>query len=503
MLKNKWYHQGIPLLMLAILAYFPLFLHLDTNPVKAWDESLFALRAYSMAHYGKYLCAFDELPEAEPAPNMKPPLISWLQAGLFHLIGYGELALRLPIAFSALGILLTCLALSWQHQKNYHWGILASLVLITTDGFIHEHMARTGDHDVPLAGFSLLILLGAYRFDASDGKDQGAILLMAIAWLAGFLTKGSASLFFLPGIFLFFLVRKRLLSLVRHRATWWSLLAVSLALGCYLLYQEWSCPGFILKMNRFEGVGHLIKSRQGHQHPWYFYLQSWYEWKFTYWLPFLIPSAALFWHPKYQSWRPVLGLIWACMLSASFTISLSGTKLIWYDAAILPLLALLTGFSLLVLWEALCQWLNLFSYPKQYLGGAVFFLVIGLNPYLAILDKVYLPQDRMYVDERYPFLMEKLAFSHPEEVDYAILQTYRGNHILFYRYLYNHHKGYQIRRYRDLNEVNHSDKLMICQPDINDYFRTWFEFEIIESYENCHLYRVGAKTQLGIQALGE
>ncbi|MEM9986747.1 MAG: hypothetical protein AAF804_16770, partial [Bacteroidota bacterium] len=503
MLKNKWYRKGIPLLMLAILAYFPLFLHLDTNPVKAWDESLFALRAYSMAYYGKYLCAFDELPEAEPAPNTKPPLITWVQAGLFHLIGYGELALRLPIAFSALGILLTFLLLSWYHQRNYHWGMLASLVLLTTDGFIHEHMARTGDHDVPLAAFSLLILLGAYRFDASEGKDQRAIFLMAIAWLGGFLTKGSAALFFLPGIFVFFLAKKRLLPLMKHRATWWSLLGVSVALGAYLLYQEWSCPGFVLKMNRFEGVGHFVKARQGHQHPWDFYLKSWYEWKFTYWLPWLIPSAFLFWHAKYRAWRPVLGLIWACTISATLTISLSGTKLVWYDAVILPLLALLTGFSLLVLWESICQWLTLTDYLRQYLAGTVFFLVIGLVPYLAILDKVYFPQERMYVDERYPFLMEKLATYHPEEIDYAILQTYRGNHILFYRYLYNHHQGYQIRRYRDLAEVIQGDKLMICQPDINEYFRTWFEFEIVESYENCYLYRVGPQTQAGEQALAD
>ncbi|MEO1449894.1 MAG: hypothetical protein AAFV07_10220, partial [Bacteroidota bacterium] len=49
---RRWLVLG---LFLAVV-YFPLFLHLDHEPVKNFDEALFANRAFSIAYYGEYLC---------------------------------------------------------------------------------------------------------------------------------------------------------------------------------------------------------------------------------------------------------------------------------------------------------------------------------------------------------------------------------------------------------------------------------------------------------------
>ncbi|MCB0844496.1 MAG: hypothetical protein KDE26_14675, partial [Bacteroidetes bacterium] len=52
---SKWIRTWGPIVLFAIAAYFPIFLHLGSFPLKNFDESLFAMRAYKMAHEGEYL----------------------------------------------------------------------------------------------------------------------------------------------------------------------------------------------------------------------------------------------------------------------------------------------------------------------------------------------------------------------------------------------------------------------------------------------------------------
>ncbi len=497
----KWSQQALVWLVFAGLIYFPLFLHLDVNPVKAWDEALFALRAYSLSYYGEYLCEFADLPGAEPAPNTKPPLISLFQAALFRLIGYNSLAMRLPIALSGVVIVLAMVWLSKLQTGEYVWGRWSGLVLVTTAGFIHEHVARTGDHDVPIAMFNLLTMLGAYLYTEEAPDRSRGVWLMALAWLGGWLTKGSLALLFVPAIGLYILFRKKLIPLLKDRQAWMALGVVVLGLALYAFYQEYSCPGYLDRSNRYEGMGRLTKSLGGHRHPWFFYLQTWWEWKLTDWLVWLIPAFLLPFIPSLKSYRNLLLLIWGCAISGTAVISYSGTKLLWYDASILPLIALLVGFSLMALHKGLQSLLKAEAFWQQTLIVAALWLTLFALPYQKIMDKVYQPQDRMYVDERHPFLLERLEKYYPNEREFAILQTYRSNHVLFYRYVYNHHKGFTISRYRELEEIKLGDKVMICQPDADDYFRRYFQYFPIAEYENCTYYRVDGYTEAGLENL--
>ena len=94
----------------------------------------------------------------------KPPLMIWLQCTGMHLFGVNELAVRLP---SALAGFFTCLmlvifAIKWK--KDSFFGIIAVMVLITSEGYIGFHSTRTGDYDSLLALFMAFYSLAFFSY---------------------------------------------------------------------------------------------------------------------------------------------------------------------------------------------------------------------------------------------------------------------------------------------------------------------------------------------------
>nr|MBP7850947.1 glycosyltransferase family 39 protein [Lentimicrobiaceae bacterium] len=140
--RNQHY---LLLLLLLGLLYFPLFHHIAQLPLRIWDEARLAHNAYEMYKEGHVL-----VPHFEGKPdmwNLKPPFLVWMQAAFMHMLGPGELAVRLP---SALAGLLTCLSLFFffERRLSMPWaGFMAAMVLVTTQGFVHQHATRTGDYD--------------------------------------------------------------------------------------------------------------------------------------------------------------------------------------------------------------------------------------------------------------------------------------------------------------------------------------------------------------------
>ena len=174
-MKTGW--QKLATAMMVALAYFPLFLHLDSPPIKLWDESLFAMRAYYMAEEGAYLPDFSLFPGITPFANIKPPMGTAIQALFLRLLGYNELALRLPSALFGIGVIVVLWIGIKKVAKDFWPGFAAACVLISSAGFVRMHGTRTGDQDVFLAFWMLSGLL-AY-FQAAETQKARWIWLTA------------------------------------------------------------------------------------------------------------------------------------------------------------------------------------------------------------------------------------------------------------------------------------------------------------------------------------
>ncbi|MBP6641613.1 MAG: glycosyltransferase family 39 protein, partial [Flavobacteriales bacterium] len=120
-------------------------------PLRLWDEIRLAWNAYEMMHNGEpFVTYFQGAPDMW---NTKPPLLIWIEALSFSVLGPSEFSFRLP---SVIAAFLTCYFLFRTTSNNMAapWmGFIAVLLLVTTDGYLTIHAARSGNYEALLVLF--------------------------------------------------------------------------------------------------------------------------------------------------------------------------------------------------------------------------------------------------------------------------------------------------------------------------------------------------------------
>ena len=170
---------------LAVVLFFVLLGH---HPLAEWDEGIYAEVAREMLPNGAWSGSW-----LTPHWNYqlwmeKPPLLMWLTALLYRMIGVSEFSARV-ISASA-GVLTVGLLHAWllkRFDALSAW--LATLILLATFGF--QHASRVGETDVLLSLCSFLALIGLTRGRSSEPRG---FLLFWIGFALAFMTKGMASL---------------------------------------------------------------------------------------------------------------------------------------------------------------------------------------------------------------------------------------------------------------------------------------------------------------------
>lgn len=142
---QKKHIQFIELLLLFCICYFPLCFRIDALPVNQWDEARNAVNTVEMLQNHQYLVRYYA---GEPETwETKPPLLIWLQVLSTKVFGINELALRFPVMMATFLTVALLVFFFHKNHQNRYLGYIASLILVTTDGYIDRHIARTGDHD--------------------------------------------------------------------------------------------------------------------------------------------------------------------------------------------------------------------------------------------------------------------------------------------------------------------------------------------------------------------
>ena len=206
---------------LLLIVYFPLFLHLTDLPIRIWDESMLGSNAIRMAQTHNYIVTFTRL----GLPDMdatKPPLVVWLVSLLTNLFGFSELALRLPSALAGLAL---CIYLFWFLKKQTGsavFAFLCVLVLITSRGFIRNHVTRTGEYDAMLVLFSVISALHFFcACHAIDKQSESKYMFRFFVFITlAFLTKGVAALLPAPGLLLYALGNKKVLPFLKNKSSY-------------------------------------------------------------------------------------------------------------------------------------------------------------------------------------------------------------------------------------------------------------------------------------------
>ena len=421
----------LPLLGVGLIVYFPLFLDLDALPLALYDESRRAVNAIEMLQQGNFIVTY-----FEGKPDMwgtKPPLLIYLQAICLKVFGFNELAIRLPSALAGLATVGVLIYYAWKHFNNKAWGIFASLVLVTSSGFISSHVTRTGDYDALLSLFTTIYTLCFFEYMYCSNRKAGKRLLILTAVFVSLavLTKSIAGLLFLPGLFIFALATGKLKKIMTDRRAYLALSGIIFFVGSYYFIREQLNPGFLQAVADNELGGRYLDTLEYHKHEFSWYFQALLRKDFLPWI-FVLPFSLFLSFGKSKKIKLLSLYLFTCVLSFLLIISFSATKLHWYDAPVYPLASLLVSLGIYYLFEKIQNKIQTTKLFLSFVFPVLFCLAIFGWPYKNIIDKV--DQQEIFAQyEAYGSFMERI-----KEYDrYKIgFQGYNA-HVLFYVHAYN------------------------------------------------------------------
>ncbi len=480
--QNIWRY-----LLLAALMAIPLFGHLNTLPIRIWDESRLAINAYEMFKNGNYLVThFMGKPDMW---NSKPPLMIWVQVLGMKLIGVNELAVRLPSALAAFFTSLALLFFSQRYLGNFWFGFLAVFILITIPGYVGLHGTRTGDYDALLTLFMTLSAL--FFFAWCEQTHRRWLYLTALSLSLAVLTKGIAGLMLLPGLFLYLLLRKKLGLLLRSSYFYAAILLFIVPVGSYYLLRESVNPSYLAAIWENELGGRFAKAQEGHEGNLLYYLRNFWDFRMSYWILFV--PAGLLTGLFMKNKRFVHLAQFAGLTATSFllVISLSQTKLKWYDLPIYPFFALLAAIFVY-------YWFNFFremDWARQTLRVNVmpglFLFILGASPYMHILKKTYLPRETSQHNREFYalsyYLRQAVKREHDLSGQHLLYPDYKA-HLLFYVHLLNDH-GMPVD-FKKQEDLKTGDIAIASNYKVKKYVEEHYEYKILRDKFPLKTYEI-------------
>lgn len=477
----------VPLLF-VLTAVWPLFMHLDTMPLRMWDEARQAISAYEMLHSGDWLVAhFYGQPDMW---STKPPMLIWLQTTFFAILGPGELALRLPSAIAAFLTGWFLLRFTTRQLGTPWLGLLACLILYTGEGYIHMHVARSGDYDALLVLFMTTSAWALFSWSV-DGRARDLLWFFVLLTL-GVLTKSVQALMFLPGLGIFLLLRKRFRALFKERMLYVGLGIFLLCVGGFYLLRESANPGYLQAVWDNELGGRYGEALEGHREPWNFYLLMLIDHHFTPWW-MLVPVGLLVGlahrDERLRQGTLLLTCIGACYL---FVISSAGTKLEWYEAPSLPVLCLLAAIPIhLVFQWTLDQKWSVAGVWRHLLPWA-FLVLTFVQPYSAVIGRTYFPKEYDWDKPVYAasYYLHKAVRGGPLEANVLCYDTYNA-HLMFYVNVLND-QG------KDLRSITKHDlqpgmRAMAIEPFVKEVIERDYQTRIVHEDGALRIYEIIAK----------
>ncbi|MCK4663407.1 MAG: glycosyltransferase family 39 protein [Bacteroidales bacterium] len=468
---KKYYIQILALIVLTSLVYFAIFLHLSSYSLREWDESRLACNALEMIKTGNPVVTyFNGSPDMW---NTKPPFMIWMQVLSIKIFGYNELAIRMPSALSVISIIILFFWIAVKHLKKIWIGFISSMVLITSYGFMGNHIARTGDYDALLSFWIIFYSLMFYLYLENPNKNK-YLYLFFIGITFSLLTKGIAGLIPVPFFLIFIFYKKMFLSLIRNKHFYCGILIfIFLGLGYYIL-REYLNNGFIRAVINNELGGRFAEANEEHKGSFNFYYKLLWGWRYGLWMKYLIASIVVaFVSFKFKIINNRLLFIF-CLLSALFyffIISFAQTKLYWYDAPLYPFFALMLGIFFVETLQYFNKKINII-FIKYILILLIIF--IFYEPYKLIIINNLNPDNGEYQHINYGYHFRESYL--PD--NFIIAKSDYSAHIKFYIDVYQM-KGYKVSK-KKVGQVKTGDKVLVCENKFFNEIEEIFDYQIIK-----------------------
>jgi len=470
--------------ILSVLIYLIVFVKLSAFHIRWWDESMFAVNAYEMIENGKWFSLyFDGNPDLF---NTKPPLTIWVQVLFIKLLGYNELAIRLP---SALATALIVLTLFHFVSKNFNrnWAWISSLILLTSTGFIGFHTGRTGDSDALLTLFLFLANLEFLKFILNEQKKH--LLWFFLFITLAFATKLYAALLFAPAYFILLLVFRKFKRFIFNVQFTVGILFFLFVSGFIIYFRELDSNGYI-DIILGKDAGRIFSIVEGHSGSWSFYLESLSKERFSSWFIPLIAGAFLNIYNPHEQQKKIIfssvGLIVVYLL----IVSISTTKLEWYDMPLYPYMALVASYSIYLLYKKT----QISLQKNTVLVSSSFLLLLFIFPYYLMFSKSQsnrIPDGQRFHEGKEMYLFSRIKSGENLDRLHVYHDDYGGS-LLFYKYKLREN-GQDIETTNQI-DFQVDDKVLLNSSHVRK-IETKYNFSVIDSTEFVKVVVINKKLE--------
>ncbi|MES2617643.1 MAG: glycosyltransferase family 39 protein [Bacteroidota bacterium] len=449
--------------VLTVVIAIPLFLRLDVKSLREWDEARNAINAYEMSVSGNYLVkTYNYQPDLW---ETKPPLLVWLQCLGFKLLGYNELAVRLPSAIAALALALLILYFSIKHLKLPVIGIVSLLILVTSPGFVGDHCSRTGDHDALLLMFEMIMLL--YFFNYSEKGKKRHLIVFGIAFFFAMFTKSIAVFMLFPGILLYLILTLKIFNAIKDYKLWLSVLAAIAGISIFYIVRENASPGYLKAVWNNELFPRYFNTAENYSYEkagfWY-YLHALKDNQYSYWL-IILPFA---WLINFSFCKDVLKRLnfFLTTIAVLFFIIISlGTSNMQYDLILIPIFSVITGIAVHQV-SSMFRFVPQVPYLWRLLLKPVLIIAVFYLPYSLIISKV-ISRGESSREVQYAYVMKAVEKQFPNIKTWDVFDPSASNYpLVFYKKIYNDTKGYKIGTIKNTADIKSNQFLLILNEKL-------------------------------------
>lgn len=486
-IKSIPWQKVLPYVILALLIYVPVFGFIDILPIRMWDEARTSVNAlemymdhdYIVTHYTRQVENW----------NTKPPLLLWFQVFWMKVLGPGELAIRLPSSIAVFLICMAFLYIAVRYLKQFWFGFIAVVLLITSEGFMNIHIARTGDYDALLTFFVTISSLCFFAF--SETKKNKYLYFCFTALTAAVLTKGVAGLLILPAFGIYALIRRQWGLFLSNKHFYFGLLEFIVLVGGYYLLREYKNPGYLTTVQTNELGGRFLSSQGNQGYPfWYYYINL-----ITYRLAdryLLIPCGLLLGlFSKNEKIRRLALFVMVAIVSFFLLISKSETKMYWYDAPLYPFMALAIAFVVHYFFDLL-QNLN---YAKEHavknVLPFVFLFLIFITPYHVTFSRTFYPNEEPWDTGTYEigYYLKNAIRGKIDMNNKSLLYDGYNAQNLFYIYILNL-KGVKTGVRFPSEHLKRGEMLVVCQDNMKQMIKDNYLYKIIKKQDQVETYEI-------------
>lgn len=457
-------------LVISLFAFI-LFSHIESFPLRKWDEARNSINALEMYNTGVSLVT-----TCQYRPdhwNTKPPLLAWCQMISFKIFGVREFSVRLISVISGMLFIPLFLLLRRKLSLNVYHILLALSIFISFPLLVKSHCFKTGDYDALLC--FCMTAYSLFYFSFLKHKQSSHLYLFFIFLFLASMTKGIAGLLFLPGLFLYTLFSRKLLStLSNKKVIFSSFLFLLFTLGYYVV-RNIIDPGYIQSIFQNELGGRFLETNENHSAVWHFYISNLFLKDISYWALFLLIIPVYFFRNK--NVHPLATFIAFLIPSHLLVISVSQTKLYWYSLPIYPLLAILLG---IVLYEIFKR--------SDYLKALPLLCILPIYNQIETVSRNtnfqdnpadYFNIDYLKNNEAYLLNFENINILEPDYIEHTRFYTERLHLIkpkLFY---------FQQIQHLELNDI-----VLVSSHQLKDELNNKYELELIHSEDPSYLFKV-------------